>query len=593
MPEEVVHGHSQAIQSDNKYLIIPEEGMKTIVPCARVGELRLNGTVQDWPFQANRGDIIEFCPVTKAENLTWELEVRFYGMLVVAKVKHELGGRYVLPQDPSGLEEICLEKLVVWEESQDQGEIWDEAKLLADLKNLKVIYGYRPECWSEISAVKGVQEVEIAVAKAPVPSENAQLENFVAADDLQVQEDERKKIDFFASKVQLVKEGEVLARKIPAKPGVPGMDVFGKVYSVATPKDFQFRLKKNVRLSEDGLEVLATCAGRPIRSDERTYMVENVYVLNQDVDLATGSIEFPGDVYIGGNVQDGLRIFAGGMLEIRGSASHAEIRAEKGAKIQQNLIGGKVVIGEKFVVHSELLRSVTELREQLNSCLVRTAELIKSAGVANVKPGLCLKIVLEKQFPELPKVTGRLESFISAHTDDQLITEALLVAIRTAKRFLSGLGPLEPQSLSFLQRVDQALEGFIETLTLEVPEKLSLVVNYIQGATIECGGSFTCQKGTYNSEIRVAGDATIEGVCRGGKLFIGGKASIRELGGSEISTTFVQISPQSRLLVDYCHPNVIIAVGKELIRIEEAYRKLEVYREKGKVEIEKLRAKPL
>lgn len=583
----------QAVWSDNKYLLVPGEGVQAIVPFAQAGEVWLNGKIQDTPFRVSLEDHIEFHPVSHGENLTWELENRFFGMSMVAKVKHELAGHYVLPKDLSGAEEIDLEKLVVWEASQDQGEMWDETKLMADLQSLKVVYGFRPECWAEIMSVEGVGEVEVAVAKAPLPSVDAKLENFVGDGDLEVVEDKGNRIDFFASKVQLVEEGAVLARKIPGKPGVPGIDVFGKVYPVAAVRDFQFRLKKNVKLSDDGLEVLAACAGRPVRSDERTYMVENVYVLNNDVDLTSGSIEFPGDVFIGGNVQDGLRIFAGGMLEIRGSVSHAEIRAEKGAKIQQNLIGGKVVLGGKFVVRSELLRSVTELRDQLNSCLVRTAEVIKSPGAANIKPGLCLKLVLEKQFPELPKISTRMESFVSEHKDDELITEGLIVTIQTAKRFLAGLGPLEPQSLTFLQRIEQALNRFIETLTLEIPEKLNLMVGYIQGATIECGGSLICQKGSYNSEIQVDGDATIEGVCRGGKLFVGGNASIRELGGSGVSTTFVQISLQSRLRVDYCHPNVVIAVGKEIIRIEEAYRKLEVYREKGRVQLEKLRVNPL
>jgi len=71
------------------------------------------------------------------------------------------------------------------------------------------------------------------------------------------------------------------------------------------------------------------------------------------------------------------------------------------------------------------------------------------------------------------------------------------------------------------------------------------------------------------------------------------KVSIRELGGSEVSSTFVQISPKSRLLVDYCHPNAIIAVGKEIIHIEQACRKLEIYRENGRVQVEKIRANPL
>jgi len=369
--------------------------------------------------------------------------------------------------------------------------------------------------------------------------------------------------------------------------------VLGKVFPAAAVKDFQFRLKKNVYLSADGLEVVAACAGQPIRLDEKTYMVENVYVLHQDVDLATGSIEFPGDVLIQGNVQDGLRIFAGGRLEIKGSVSHAEIRAEKGAKIYQNLLGGKIVVGEKFVVRSELLSCVSELRDQLSVCLRHTAELIKSPAAINFKPGQCLKLVMEKQFLELPKLSKRVEKFVLEHKNDEMVTEGLIVSTRTAKHFLAGLGPLELQALPFLQRVNQALEQFVENMSLEIPEKLSFVVSYVQGATIECGGSFECQKGVYNSDIRVEGDVTIEGVCRGGKIIAGGKVSIRELGGSGVSSSFVQISPKSRLLVDYCHPNAIIAVGKEIIHIEEAYRKLEIYRENGRVRLEKIRVNAL
>ncbi|SPF34710.1 conserved hypothetical protein [Candidatus Desulfosporosinus infrequens] len=155
------------------------------------------------------------------------------------------------------------------------------------------------------------------------------------------------------------------------------------------------------------------------------------------------------------------------------------------------------------------------------------------------------------------------------------------------------MGPLDLQSVPFLQRVNQALEQFIENVSIEIPEKLSFVVSYVQGANVQCGGSFECQKGVYNSDLRVEGDVTIEGVCRGGKLFGGGNIRIGELGGSGVSSTFVQISPDSRLSVKYCHSNVIIAVGKEFIQIEEDSRQLEIYKEKGYVQIEKIRANPL
>ena len=589
---DVLLTSSQAIWDGTKYIIALGKGVILVRPFSQAGEVWLNGKLQDKPFRISPGDQVEYHPFTQGGLLTWELQVRFHGLSVVAKVQHELPGHYVLPKDLPAMEEIDLAQVATWESLPALGEFWDETRLNADLEQLKVVHGRRLGIWPEIMAVQGTGEVVIAVATPAVPSENSKLEDYVSKTQ-ESSEIGAKSVDFFASRVQIVDEGAVLARKISGKPGIPGTNVFGKVFPVAAVKDFQFRLKKNVYLSADGLEVVAACAGQPVRIDDKTYMVEKVYVLHQDVDLATGSIEFPGDVFVNGNVQDGLRIIAGGRLEIKGSVSHAEIRAEKGAKIYLNLLGGKIVVGEKFVVSSELLRSVSELRDQLSVCLHSTAELIKAQGAGNFKPGQCLKLVMEKQFPELPKLSKRVEKFVLEHKNDEMVTEGLIVTIRTANHFLTGLGPLDPQSLPFLQRVDQALGQFVENLSLEIPEKLSLVVSYVQGATIECGGSFECQKGVYNSDIRVEGDVTIEGVCRGGKIIAGGKVSIRELGGSEVSSTFVQISPHSRLLVDYCHPNAIIAVGKEIIHIEEAYRKLEIYRKNGCVQVEKYRVNPL
>jgi len=590
-PQSSLLDPSQAIWDGTKYLIIPSDGVKTFIPYQQAGEVWLNGVLQSEPFKVNLGDQVEFYPLVQKGLLVWELDVRFQGLSIVAKVKHEQPGRYVLAKDLPTEAELDLAQYVSWESLPSQEGMWDEARLHADLQHLKVVHGKRQGIWAEIMAVKGLGEVVVAEATLPVAPIHSQLIDFVG--DPQGLCLEEQKIDFFASRVKLVEEGAILARKIPGSPGVPGKDVFGRNLPASVNKDFKFRLKKNVHLSEDELEVIADCAGQPLRLDDRTYLVENVYILDKDVDLSTGSIEFPGDVYVNGNVQEGLRIFAGGKIEVRGSVSHAELRSEKGTKIHQNLLGGKVVIGDKFVFRSELLRLVSELRDQLSICLRRTEELIKSPGAMNLKPGQCLKLIMEKQFHQLPKLSNQVEKFVLENKDDEVITKGLIVSIRSAKHFLTGLGPLDPQSIPFLQRVSQALVQFAENLTVEIPEKLSFVVRYVQGSTIECGGSFECQKGTYNSDIRVEGDVSIEGVCRGGKIIAGGQVRIHELGGSEVSSTFVQISPNSHLYVDYCHANVIIAVGKEIIRIEEAYRKLEIYREKGRVEVEKVRVNPL
>ena len=301
---------SQVSWDGTKYSLVLGEGVKLVRPYKQAGEVRLNGKPQDQPFRTSFGDRVEYQPWVQEGLLTWEMVVRFYGLSVVAKVRHELPGHYCLPDAFPTLEELDLAQVAVWENLPGTGEIWDETRLKADLENSKVVHGRRLGVWQEILAVQGVGEVVLAVATPAVPTEHATLEDFVGMTEA-LSETEHKSIDFFASKVQLVDEGAILARKIPGKPGVPGIDVLGKTFPAAAVKDFQFCLKKNVTLSADGLEVLAACSGQPVRLSEKTYMVENVYVLNKDVDLATGSIEFPGDVFIQGNVQDGLRIFAG------------------------------------------------------------------------------------------------------------------------------------------------------------------------------------------------------------------------------------------------------------------------------------------
>ncbi|MHB1652091.1 MAG: DUF342 domain-containing protein [Desulfitobacteriaceae bacterium] len=579
-----------AIWEESKYQIVCPEGMSQVIPFSGGGELFYSGSKQEVPFSVTGGDTLEFYPLTKQGQLTWQLEVRLQGISAVAKVMKRSPGRYVLPPQIEVGGILDLRNWLHWEEMPPSGEYWDEEHLATGLRELRVVYGRCTGAWAEILAAEDGDEVVVAEAMMPIVGQPSHLEEFVNAQE--TSEENGKSIDFFASKIRLVQEGTVLARKIPGVPGQPGKDVLGRVIPVQAWKDFQFRLKKNVRLSEDGLEVLASCPGRPVRFEEYTYGVDNVYVLNQNVDLATGSIEFPGDVQVNGNVQDGLRIVAGGKVEIRGTVSHAEIRAEKGLQIFRPILGGKIVVGEKYVVRSEILRRLRELLEELHPCLNQTDELVASPGAARLKPGQCLKLILEKNFPELPKKAAETEQYILAH-QDEIVTQELMVSVRTAKHFLVGLGPLELHALPFLTRVAQALNALVESISLEVPENLKCVVEYVQGTTIESGGDFICSKGAYNSLIRAEGNVEIEGVCRGGKIMAGGNVTIRELGGSEVSSTFVEISGSKRLKVNYCHPNVVIAVNKEVIRIEEAYKSLEVYRERGRVEVEKLRAAPL
>lgn len=575
-------------EDGKKFQIEITSSVQQIIPYPMAGALYLNGQIQEKNFRVKQGDQIEYIPYRSSGLRTWKLEVREHGLQAVAKVKHEKPGHYELPEFITAEANLKLEKIAVWKEEIPEGEYWGEDRLQEDLQKLSIVHGIRPSAWVDVQSVEGAKEVVLAEATLPLAPKPAQLEDFVGECTKEYNKLEDR-IDFFGSKLTLVEEGKVLARKIPGKEGQPGQDVLGRPISPAPVKDFQFKLRKNVHLSEDGLEVIASCPGLPIRVDETTYLVENVYLLNEDVDLKTGSIEFPGDVFVYGNVQDGFHIFSQGKVEIQGSVSKAEIRAEKGLKIYRNVLGGQLVVGSNFVIRSELLRRLRDLQEWLTLCLEQTQELMQSPNAQHLKPGQCLKLILERRFTDLPKQAASLEKFIIGKKDE-LLTQELVLSISTVKRFLVGLGPLDPQAFPLLQRINSALAQMIANISVEVPDKLNCSVDYIQGAKVECGGSFQCRKGTYNSVINAGGDVIIEGVCRGGTVISGGNVQIRELGGSGVSITSVQFPSSKRLKVEYCHPNVVIIIDKEVIHIEEAYKNLEVYQESGITQVEHLRA---
>lgn len=577
-----------AVREKGFFRIHCPERVERFIPFVCGGRLLYRGEEEETPFTVEAGSDLEFYPTVEAGRFTWQISVRFQGLEAAAKVVKRRPGRFALPESIPYGEMLSIEAHVFWEEGPPAGEYWDQERLAEDLRELKIVYGIREQAWSEMLAVADGEEVVVAKAQAPVPGRPPRLLE-LPDQKSQVMAEQRDRIDFFASKIELVPEGAVLARKIPGVPGVPGTNILGRAIPVEAWKDFQFRLKQNVRLSEDGLEVLATCPGRPVKFDNYTYGVDNVYVLNQDVDLESGSIEFPGDVVINGNVQDGLRVAAKGRVEINGGVSHAEIRAEKGLSVKRPVYGGRITVGEKYVFHSGLLRRLQELQGDLRECLRQTAELVAAAGAARLRSGQSLKLILERNFAKFPKKMAETESYLRGHKDE-LVTKEFIDAIHTGKRFLTGLGPLDPQSVPALVKVEEVLARMVANISPEVPEHLNCRVEYIQGTTVACGGDFFCSKGTYNVQLQADGDVEIQGVCRGGSVLAGGNVFIRELGGSEVSSTLVQISGTKRLKVDYCHPNVLVSVNKEIIRIEEACRNLEIFRAEGRVQVEKLRA---
>ncbi len=106
----------------------------------------------------------------------------------------------------------------------------------------------------------------------------------------------------------VVHQGEVVARLIPEKEGVPGTTVTGAEIPFGTESVSQLQPGNHTRLVDD--EVIAEIGGQ-LQIRDNAFHVEDHLEITGTVGFETGSIEFPGDVVLRGEVKDGFHIWAG------------------------------------------------------------------------------------------------------------------------------------------------------------------------------------------------------------------------------------------------------------------------------------------
>ena len=574
----------------HKYIIKPGKKVETVIPYEPAGKLFSGDEEVVTELTVNKGVSLEFYPVKRKGGLTWNIEADPEGHKAVAKVRHGHAGCYKIVEDIPDTTRLYIEKITYWEPSSEPEEVLHEEDLKKDLADRGIVYGLKPNLWIDFLTVDGWADVVVAEYTPPLPTVQPQLLDYVGQPvSNNEHEDEEKELDFvdyFGSKLRICQKDEVLAEKIPGSEGKPGMDIYGNIIPVEKLVDFEFKLKKNVYLSEDGLQVKAACAGTPVRANKYTYLVENIYYLNKSVTLETGSIDFPGDVIISEDVTDGFYVYSGGKLVVKGAVSGATLKAETGLTVQKNILASKVIVGERHVFRFELVEGLRNLVEDLGVCIVQADQLRKASGNENV--GQLLKILIERKFMKLPEKAEQLQKLLS-FKDPEYVTKELELAVQTAQQFLVGLGPLKLKDLDLLKNILKVMEHFLTTKGEIVSSNVHCETTYVQNSEISCAGDFLCKKGMYNSSLKVEGDVTINGVFRGGTINCSGNIYIWELGGSSMSATVIKTLKDSKITIEYCHQNIMIYVGKELVRIDEPMQKVEIYRDKSMVQFEKLK----
>ncbi len=138
------------------------------------------------------------------------------------------------------------------------------------------------------------------------------------------------------SRLPVVRKGQIVARLVPEIPGEPGWTVRGAEIPFSTVPVESLQPGDNTRVKEDTVVALI---GGQLQVREGKFHVEDHLEITGDVGYATGSIEFPGDITLKGEVRDGFHIWAGGSIAAAGTVDVSEVYCRKDFIANGGIVG--------------------------------------------------------------------------------------------------------------------------------------------------------------------------------------------------------------------------------------------------------------
>ncbi len=274
--------------------------------------------------------------------------------------------------------------------------------------------------------------------------------------------------------ISAVNSGDLLAELIKEDPGKSGHDVFGNEIKPRSVKTAKFDCGNNITISEDGTKAFSDVTGHAQLLNGKMF-VSNVYEVPADVDNSIGNIDYPGSVFVKGNVKGGFTIRAHGDIIVEGVVEDAELFADGQIIVKRGIHGmtkgymraGKSVI-VKFIENATVVSSGYIETEIIMHSKVEAATYVKVKGkkglinggvvragneieADNVGSGMGGTTTLEVGIqPERKERYGKLQKLIKEQNGELEKTKTILTTY--AEKMAKG-EQLSKDKLIFVQKL--------------------------------------------------------------------------------------------------------------------------------------------
>ncbi len=378
-----------------------------------------------------------------------------------------------------------------------------------------------------------------------------------------------------------VQEGDILAIKNPGKRGEAGVDVYGKPIEGEPLKQVKLTVGDGVRLSEDGLQIIATASGLPSLQGG-VIRVTSVFELPGDADVSTGNITMDGDIIIRGSVQESVKVQSNtGVIVVNGLVSGGTLRTSGSITVLRNAVRAQLHAGGVSVIQIRILNLLRKISSQLETLEIAYEAIVSQAD--NIPFENLIRHLVELKFSTLPKdikeLADEMERIRKGSEEDKQQYASLAETISNCL-LAQGSGLLRVNDIQELHRLRQGVDEQIVELQSQTAVEANVKVGYLQNSNVEASGSVEVTgKGCFYSTVMAGTGFRIPaGVFRGGEVTVhAGNIVAKELGGPKGIATTAQVLRAGNISATLVHPNVTVAIGSQSYKFDEPFSMIKVY----------------
>jgi uncharacterized protein (DUF342 family) len=191
-------------------------------------------------------------------------------------------------------------------------------------------------------------EIPIATGQPPVSGTNERLQFAIEIGPIAGKIMEDGSIDFRERKIMLgIKENTLIATRVPAIPGIPGINVCGQEIEPDGGEAIAFKISDDTSFNEETGEIRATQDGVLSVINDCQIRVCAKQEIDGNVDYETGNIDSENCIIVKGSVQPGFIVKAVGDIEITQEVMGATLESESNIVIRGGITGKKSSITAK------------------------------------------------------------------------------------------------------------------------------------------------------------------------------------------------------------------------------------------------------